>query len=98
MEEFLKSLDQYEKKSIYINKHGLTDLIWSSKKEEAVKLKKFISDELLPTLFKTGHYDMNLDLDTSYAKKDFFRKYDPAYNSSIVNHDISITSSFSMHH
>jgi prophage antirepressor-like protein len=67
---------QYLKKlktnTIFLNKTGLTDIIWGSRKEEAIKLKKFISKDLLPTLFKTGHFDMNLDLDTSYVKISFY--------------------------
>lgn len=75
-DNYTNSLNQYERKAIYINKAGLIDLIWNSKKEEAKKLKNFISNYLLPTVFKTGYFDMDLDLDTSYVES-FYESNDP---------------------
>lgn len=44
-----------------VNESGLYLLIFKSKKEEAIKFKKWITSELLPTIRKTGSYSMFQD-------------------------------------
>jgi prophage antirepressor-like protein len=41
-----------------INEAGLYELIFKSRKEEAKKFKKWVFDEVLPSLRKTGHYSI----------------------------------------
>ncbi len=59
-----------EKNTIYITEAGLYELILSSKKEEAKAFKKFITKELLPSLRKTGTYNLNntVNTDISFIK------------------------------
>jgi prophage antirepressor-like protein len=48
-----------EKNAIYITEPGLYELILCSKKEEAKVFKKFVVKELLPSLRKTGSYNLS---------------------------------------
>lgn len=41
-----------------INESGLYSLIFTSRKEEARRFKKWVTDEVLPSLRKYGHYEM----------------------------------------
>jgi prophage antirepressor-like protein len=43
-----------EKHTTFINEAGLYEFIFSSKKESAKKFKKWVFEELLPTIRKTG--------------------------------------------
>ena len=43
---------------IFINESGLYSLILSSKMPNARKFKRWVTSEVLPTLRKTGHYEM----------------------------------------
>lgn len=43
---------------IFINESGLYSLILSSKMSNARKFKRWVTSEVLPTLHKTGHYEM----------------------------------------
>ena len=54
-----------EKNTIYINESGLYSLIFSSKKEEAKKFKKWITSEVLPALRKHGEYKLKKDLESA---------------------------------
>ena len=49
----------YQKNTIYINESGLYQLIMRSKKPEAKKFQTWVCDEVLPTLRKTGQYNLN---------------------------------------
>lgn len=44
---------------IFINESGLYSLILSSKMSNAKKFKRWITSEVLPTIRKTGHYEMS---------------------------------------
>ena len=59
------NLSYNEKKSIYINESGLYSLIFSSKKEEAKAFKKFVTQTVLPSIRKTGSYDVNQNVASS---------------------------------
>ena len=48
-----------QKNTIYINESGLYQLIMRSKKPEAKKFQTWVCDEVLPTLRKTGQYNLN---------------------------------------
>lgn len=68
--EALRSLDDDEKLSSvllksgqrremkFVNESGLYHLIFQSRKPEARKFRKWVTGELLPTLRKTGHYEL----------------------------------------
>jgi hypothetical protein len=47
--------------TIYITEAGLYQLIFGSKKEEAIEFKKFVTHDLLPNLRKNGSYSINDD-------------------------------------
>lgn len=47
-----------EQKPVLINESGLYSLILSSKMPNARKFKRWVTSEVLPTLRKTGHYEM----------------------------------------
>ena len=48
-----------EKNQIFINESGLYSLILKSKLESAKKFKKWVTSEVLPSIRKTGKYDVN---------------------------------------
>ena len=54
-----------EKNSIFINEAGLYDLILASKKKEAKDFKKFVTHTILPSIRKTGSYDVNQNVASS---------------------------------
>jgi prophage antirepressor-like protein len=60
-------MEAKDKNTIYITEAGLYELILSSKKEEAKAFKKFIIKELLPTLRKTGTYNLNNTVNTDIS-------------------------------
>ncbi len=43
----------------YVNESGLYCLIFGSKKESALKFKKWVTSEVLPAIRKNGYYDAN---------------------------------------
>ena len=45
--------------AIYINESGLYSLILSSKMDEAKKFKRWITTDVLPSIRKTGRYELN---------------------------------------
>lgn len=47
-----------EQSPVFINESGLYSLILSSKMPNARKFKSWVTSEVLPTLRKTGHYEM----------------------------------------
>ena len=51
-------LDYNAKHAMYINESGLYDLVFSSKKEEAREFRRWVTAEVLPTIRKTGMYNM----------------------------------------
>lgn len=53
-----KLLEENENNTMYITEFGLYELAIKSSKTEAIKFKKFITKELLPTLRKTGTYTL----------------------------------------
>jgi prophage antirepressor-like protein len=61
-------LNQNEKNTIYISESGLYELIFSSKKESAIAFKDYVFDTILPSIRKTGSYNIKLNTiyDTSF--------------------------------
>ena len=59
------NLTYNEKNSIYINESGLYSLIFSSKKDEAKAFKKFVTQTILPSIRKTGSYNVNQNIASS---------------------------------
>ena len=47
-----------DKNTIFINESGLYSLIMSSKKQEAKQFKHWVTSEVLPSIRKTGKYEM----------------------------------------
>ena len=62
-----------EKNSIFINEAGLYCLIMASKKPEAKVFKKYVTETILPSIRRTGSYNMNQISDESQNKiKSFY--------------------------
>lgn len=93
--DFLKKLDEDEKLTYkisragqtremnFINEFGLYNLILSSNKPEAKQFKRWVTHEVLPTIRKTGKYEINkmsnpnqllLDICTGNQFKDMLEK------------------------
>ena len=51
----------YKSKSVIINESGLYSLIMSSKMEKAKEFKRWVTSEVLPSIRKTGAYDIRKD-------------------------------------
>ena len=56
-----------EKNSIFINEAGLYCLIMSSKKPEAKAFKKYVTEIILPSIRKTGSYNVNQITDQKHT-------------------------------
>jgi len=52
-------LKHNEKQAIYINESGLYSLIFTSKKNAAKIFKKWITKDVIPSIRKTGSYNLN---------------------------------------
>lgn len=60
-------------KTVFIDDSGFIQLISRSKKPEAVELWKKITKEILPTLFRTGNYEMPItESDINRINKSFY--------------------------
>jgi prophage antirepressor-like protein len=60
-------------KTIFIDDSGFMQLVARSKKKECVKLWRKITKEILPTLFRTGHYEMPItETDIEKLNKNFY--------------------------
>lgn len=64
-------LSGQRRNTIIINESGLYSLIFSSKLESAKRFKRWVTSEVLPTLRKTGAYEVSSD--PMYALKLMFR-------------------------
>lgn len=62
----------------FVNEAGLYSLIFGSKLEKAKKFKHWVTSEVLPTLRKTGKYEMNSNVDMT-AMLDKIAKIDVIY-------------------
>ena len=51
----------YKSKSVIINESGMYSLIMSSKMEKAKEFKRWVTSEVLPSIRKTGAYDIRKD-------------------------------------
>lgn len=58
-EVILDSLGR-EQKAVFINEDALYDVIFDSRKPEAKAFRKWVTSEVLPSIRKTGHYEMSL--------------------------------------
>ena len=60
----------------FITESGVYDLIFKSRKPEAIEFKDWVTDEVLPTIRKTGGYISNAELmvDTYFGSLDDARK------------------------
>jgi len=47
--------------AVFVNEDGLYDVILDSRKPEAKKFRKWITSEVLPSIRKTGGYEMEID-------------------------------------
>nr|WIE95306.1 hypothetical protein [Microctonus hyperodae filamentous virus] len=61
--------------TVFINESGLYSLMWSSKKPEARLFRRWVTNEVIPSLRKTGKYEVNtrpptsVDLEVQLIKK-----------------------------
>ena len=68
---------------LYISEPGVIELVWHSKKPEALRFRQWVLEEVLPEIRKTGRYvryeQMSLmnETDLHYKVVDFVRKHFP---------------------
>jgi prophage antirepressor-like protein len=66
---------------LYINESGVIELVWHSKKEEALRFRQWVLEEVLPEIRRTGRYvrqeqvSLMNELDLHYKVIDFVRKF-----------------------
>ena len=48
--------------SLFINEKGVNELIIKSKKKEAIEIQQWLADEVMPSLLKTGRYELDKNL------------------------------------
>jgi len=66
---------------LYISEPGVIELVWHSKKPEALRFRRWVLEEVLPEIRKTGRYvkyeQMSLmnETDLHYKVVDFIRKF-----------------------
>ena len=66
---------------LYINEAGVYELMWHSKKVEALRFRQWIVEEVLPEIRKTGRFVRNeqvslmCETDLHYKVVDFIRKF-----------------------
>ena len=69
--------------ALYISEPGVIELVWHSKKPEALRFRGWVLEEVLPEIRKTGRYvryeQMSLmnETDLHYKVVDFIRKHFP---------------------
>ena len=79
-EEFIPEL-QVGRPPSYISEPGVIELVWHSKKPEALRFREWVLEEVLPEIRKTGKYvryeQMSLmnETDLHYKVVDFIRKH-----------------------
>ena len=68
---------------LYISEPGVIELVWHSKKPEALRFREWVLEEVLPEIRKTGTYVRNAQVslmcerDLHYKVIDFIRKFFP---------------------
>ena len=65
----MKPLKKNEKNTIYINESGLYSLILRSKLENAKKFKRWVTKEVLPSIRKTGTYELPKPVDALQERR-----------------------------
>ena len=58
-------------KTAFVNESGLYALIFGSKLEKAREFKRWVTSEVLPTLRKTGHYEVAADQSVNQLLAEF---------------------------
>lgn len=58
----------------FVNEFGLYELIFTSRKEEAKKFKKWVVTEVLPSIRKTGSYSFNQPIDKAQVTFNALKK------------------------
>ena len=67
--------------ALYISEPGVIELVWHSKKPEALRFRQWVLEEVLPEIRKTGRYVRNAQVslmcetDLHYKVIDFVRKF-----------------------
>ena len=80
--EFIPEL-QVGRPPSYISEPGVIELVWHSKKPEALRFREWVLEEVLPEIRKTGSYVRNAQMslmcekDLHYKVVDFIRKFFP---------------------
>ena len=65
----LPPLTNNEKNSIYVNESGLYSLILRSKLEKAKKFKRWVTKDVLPSIRKTGKYELPAPVDALQERR-----------------------------
>ena len=65
----LPPLTNNEKNTIYINESGMYSLILRSKLEKAKKFKRWVTKDVLPTIRKTGTYELPKPVDALQERR-----------------------------
>ena len=60
---------------IFINESGLYNAIFRSRKEEAIRFKKWVTSEVLPQIRKTGTYDASKQAGLNLALEEYIKLY-----------------------
>jgi prophage antirepressor-like protein len=72
--------DMRKKDMIFINQKGLFQLLLNSKMEGADKFREWVTEDILPTIDKTGKYNMHDDVDinvpTSFYDNNYIYTFD----------------------
>ena len=55
-------LNKYEKQAQFVNEGGLYAMIFKSKKKEAEAFQDWVTDEVLPSIRKTGEFRVNVEM------------------------------------
>ena len=69
------------KPPLYINESGIYELVWQSKKKEALRFRAWILEEVIPEIRKTGRFVQNeqvslmCETNLHYKVIDFIRKF-----------------------
>jgi prophage antirepressor-like protein len=70
-------------KSLFINEKGLNELILRSNKKEAIEIQKWIANDVMPSLLKTGYYEMNNQL--KKKSEEIYDKYKQIKKENLAN-------------
>jgi prophage antirepressor-like protein len=74
-----KLLNNEDPQTIFINESGFYSIILSSKKEEAIQFKKWVTSEILPSIRKYGSYNITDNYSMCEENLDNYKNKDCVY-------------------